>query len=86
MMIKELGAIIRSLVSNEFILHFPNYFDLRITSDSSDRRNDFLNLVKLRFAHLQPSYTLKVFGVVIQFIFQYILAKWKFKRLSYYSK
>jgi hypothetical protein len=65
MAIKDLGCIIKSMVSNEFILHFPNHFDLRITSDSADRRNDFLNLVKLRFAHLQPNYTLKVFGVVI---------------------
>jgi hypothetical protein len=49
------------MTTNEFILHFPNYFDIRI---QCERRDDFLNLCKLRFAHLQPSITLKVFGIV----------------------
>jgi hypothetical protein len=31
--------------------------------ESADRKEDFLNLVKLRFAHLQPKFTLKVFGI-----------------------
>ncbi len=64
MLIEDMGCIIRSTVSNEFILHFPNFFDLRVTTESSDRRDDFLNLAKLRFAHIQPKITLKVYGVV----------------------
>lgn len=64
MLIEDMGCIIRSTVSNEFILHFPNFFDLRVTTESLERRDDFLNLAKLRFAHIQPKQTLKVFGVV----------------------
>ncbi len=47
--------------SNEFILHSPDKFDLRI---QCDRKDAFLDLLKLRFAHLRPNVTLKVFGVV----------------------
>jgi len=64
MMIDEMGAIIKSLVSNEFILHFPSHFDLRMTTESNERREDFLNLAKLRYAHIRPEQTLKVFGIV----------------------
>ena len=64
MSIADLSSIVRSTVSNEFILHFPNHADLRIVTESSERRDDFLNLVKLRFAHMQPRITLKVYGVV----------------------
>lgn len=71
MMIEDMGCIIKSQVSNEFILHFPNHFDLRVTTDSAERRDDFLNLAKLRFAHLQPNYTLKVFGIVNNIILIY---------------
>jgi hypothetical protein len=52
--IKDVRSIIRSLISNEIILHFPGIYDFRATFDSADRRDDFLNLVKLRFAHLVP--------------------------------
>lgn len=61
LMIEDMSYIIRSTVSSEFICHFPNFFDLRL---HCERRDDFLNLVKLRFAHLKPSVTLKVYGVV----------------------
>lgn len=47
--------------SNEFILHAPDHFDLRI---QCDRREAFLDLLKLRFAHMRPDITLKVFGLV----------------------
>lgn len=46
--------------SNEFILHAPDHFDLRI---QCDRRDAFLDLLKLRFAHMKPDVTLKVFGM-----------------------
>ena len=46
--------------STEFILHAPDKFDLRI---QCDRRDAFLDLLKLRFAHMKPEVTLKVFGV-----------------------
>ena len=47
--------------SNELILHSPDHFDLRL---QCDRRDAFLDLLKLRFAHMKPDLTLKVFGVV----------------------
>ena len=61
LLIGDLGCVIKSLQSNEFILHFPKFFDLRL---QCERREDFLNLVKLRFAHLQQNITLKIYGVV----------------------
>ena len=63
LLIEDLGCVIKSIVphSTEFILHFPNFFDLRI---QSDRRESFLDLIKLRFAHLQPSTTLRIYGIV----------------------
>src|SRR4051812_21105737 len=63
MVIADAGCIIKSTTSNEFILHFPQHFDLRATLESGDRKEDFLNLVKLRYAHMQPKYTLRVYGV-----------------------
>jgi hypothetical protein len=61
--ITDMSYIIRSTVSNEFILHFPNHQDFRISMDSADRKDDFLNLIKLRFAHMKPDITLRVYGV-----------------------
>ena len=61
--IVDLGYIIKSLVSTEFILHFAGFYDLRILCD---RREDFLNLVKLRYAHLKPDTTLKIYGLVFK--------------------
>ncbi len=61
LLIGDLGCIIKSMHSNEFIMHFPKFFDLRM---QCERREDFLNLVKLRFAHLQPNVTLRVYGIV----------------------
>lgn len=52
MLIEDLGCIVRSTVSNEFILHFPNSFDLRVSTEQANRRKDFLDLAKLRYAHL----------------------------------
>jgi len=63
LLIEDLGSIIKSLTSNEFILNFPLHFDLRVSIDPMERRDDFLNLVKLRFAHMQPQITLKIYGI-----------------------
>ena len=61
--LEMLTCIIKSKVqgSNEFILHAPDCFDLRI---QCDRRDAFIDLLKLRFAHMKPDVTLKVYGVV----------------------
>jgi hypothetical protein len=60
--INHISAIIKSKAagSTEFILHSPDKFDLRI---QCDRREAFLDLLKLRFAHMKPEVTLKVFGI-----------------------
>lgn len=64
MNVSDASYIIKSLSSNEFIIGFPSNFDLRCTFDTAEKREDFLNLVKLRYAHIQPKSTLKVYGVV----------------------
>ena len=61
MMIDECSCIIKSTNNPEFILHAPNAFDLRIFCD---RRDSFLDLLKLMYAKMQPKITLKIFGVV----------------------
>lgn len=58
--ISALVYIIKSLSSNEVLLYFNQGFDMRLVFDS---REDFLNLVKLRFASFMPQKTLKVYGV-----------------------
>jgi len=59
--IDHISAIIKSKApSTEFILHSPDKFDLRI---QCDRREAFLDLLKLRFAHMKPEVTLKVYAV-----------------------
>ena len=59
--IDELSCIIKSTSNNEGILHAPNAFDLRI---QCERRDAFLDLLKLMFAKMQPAVTLKIFAVV----------------------
>ena len=60
--IDHISCIIKSKAagSTEFVLHSPDKFDLRL---ACDRREAFLDLLKLRFAHMKPEVTLKVFGV-----------------------
>ena len=58
--ISHLQYIVKSLSSNEMLLYFQQGFDLRLVFDT---REDFLNLVKLRFAAFSPAITLKVYGV-----------------------
>lgn len=60
--IEMLTCIIKSKApgSNEFILHAPDHFDLRI---QCDKRDAFLDLLKLRFAHMKPDVTLRVYAL-----------------------
>jgi hypothetical protein len=60
--IDHISAVIKSKAhgSSEFLLHSPDKFDLRI---QCDRRDAFLDLLKLRFAHMKPEVTLKIYGV-----------------------
>jgi len=41
-------------------LYFNGEYDLRLITDE---RDNFLDLLKLRFAHFCPSSTLKVYGI-----------------------
>ena len=61
MSIDDCNCIIKSTNTPEFILHAPNAFDIRI---QCDRRESFLDLLKLMFAKMQPKVTLKIYGVV----------------------
>jgi hypothetical protein len=60
--IDQLNCVIKSKAagSKEFILHSSDHFDMRI---QCDRRDAFLDLLKLRFAHMKSDVTLKVYGV-----------------------
>ena len=49
MMIDECACIIKATNNNECILHAPNAFDLRL---QCDRRDAFLDLLKLMFAKM----------------------------------
>ena len=60
MAIDTINCIIKSQSSNEFIMH-SDKMDMRI---KCNRRDSFLDLLKLRFAHMKPDITLKVFAVV----------------------
>ena len=44
----------------EFVLHVPTQYDYRFYADN---RDEFLDLLKLRFANLVPQKTLRVFGI-----------------------
>ena len=65
-MIDDLACLIKSTTNNEVILHAPQQFDLRIFCD---RRDAFLDLLKLMFAKMQPKVTLKIYGVVSRYAF-----------------
>jgi len=49
--VTDLRYIIKSMHSKEFILQFDDTGDLRLTLED---REDLVNLVKMRFANLQP--------------------------------
>ena len=46
--------------SKEFILQFEDSADLRLTLED---REDLVNLIKMRYANLQPKKQLKIFGI-----------------------
>ena len=50
-----------TLSENEYVLHFPESFDMRLQGND---RDTLFNLINLRFAKLNPSITLKVYLIV----------------------
>jgi len=57
-----LRAMIKSSVNEmEFVLHFPESYDMRLLGSD---RDTLFNLINLRFAKLNPHVTLKVYLVV----------------------
>jgi hypothetical protein len=60
--ISETKYLIKSLTesSKEIIIYFREGFDFRLSFDQTE---DFLNMLKLRYASLSPKTTLKVYGV-----------------------
>lgn len=59
--IVDIGAIILSeKVIKEFVLHVPKEYDYRYLCDS---RNEFIDILKLRYANLDKENTLKIFSV-----------------------
>jgi hypothetical protein len=58
--IADLKYIVRSTQSKEVLLYFHDEFDIRMITED---RDNFLSLLKLRFAHFCPQKTLKVYGI-----------------------
>lgn len=60
--IHETKYVIKSMAegSREIITYFREGFDFRLSFDQTE---DFLNMLKLRYASLSPKTTLKVYGV-----------------------
>lgn len=60
--ISRLKYIVKSTKSNEILLYFTDETDLRLILTKDDK-DEFLDMLKLRFASLCPKVNLKVFGV-----------------------
>ena len=59
-------SAIRAVIKNqqdkyEFVLHVPSEYDYRFLTQ---RRDEFIQILQLRFVNLNPNLTLKIFGVV----------------------
>ena len=70
--IEELKYIIKSTVSKELLLYFDSDFDLRLIFET---REDFLDLLKLRFAKFCPKKHLKVYGIPEESLKKYKASK-----------
>lgn len=55
--------IIKSIRKTEVIVYFTNESDILIEFKNDNEKDEFLNILKLRFASLCPKIHLKVFGV-----------------------
>lgn len=58
--ITDVIAIIKSKADNEFVLHIPNDYDYRFEVES---RDEFIKILQLRFANLNPTDTLRIYIV-----------------------
>lgn len=58
--ITNINAIIKSLVSDEVVFHFPQSKDLRMTCKQKD---DLINTLLLRYSNLSPETTLRIYAV-----------------------
>lgn len=58
--ITDVKAIIKSKRDNQFVLHIPTDYDFRFELDSKD---EFIKILQLRFANLNPVETLKIYIV-----------------------
>lgn len=58
--ITDILAIIKTSFDNQFVLHMPKDYDYRFDANS---RDEFIKLLQLRFANLNPVDTLKIYVV-----------------------
>mmetsp|Transcript_78830 Transcript_78830/g.109215 ORF Transcript_78830/g.109215 Transcript_78830/m.109215 type:complete len:251 (+) Transcript_78830:13-765(+) len=58
--ITNINAIIKSLVSDEVVFHFPQSKDLRMTCP---QKEDLINMLLLRYSNLSPETTLRIYAV-----------------------
>lgn len=66
--ITDVTAIIKTSYNNEFVLHIPTDYDYRFEVES---RDEFIKIMQLRFANMNPKNTLKIY-VVDDDIGQYV--------------
>lgn len=59
-MITDVRAIIRTTYDNQFVLHIPTDYDYRFEVKS---RDEFIKILQLRFANMNPVDTLKIYVV-----------------------
>ena len=58
-----MSAIIKSTVSSECVLVFPNAKDLRIIGLTEQQKTDLQSVIQLRYVNKCPTKTLQIFGV-----------------------
>ena len=58
--ITDVKAIIKSKTLDQFVLHIPNDYDFRFELENKD---EFIKILQLRFANLNPVETLKIYIV-----------------------
>ena len=61
--ITNLAAVIMASNNEEFVLHFPNAKDLRVSGLPKDDREEIRTLIQMRFLTKNPTKTLQLYEV-----------------------
>ena len=61
--VTNMSAIIKSTVSTEVVLVFPNAKDLRMQGLTAEQVNDLQSAIQMRYINKCPTKTLEIYGV-----------------------